>query len=128
MMNDYNNDQMRSLEKTTPAGISWGRDQVLCFLRMQYAEGNPKAEELLKLQLWIEVQKKIDADDSRPSTESDSYVRGMIESVAGFPASIAKTVFDDHLNRARRFSFAGETRPDADFRECDTIDEDDIPF
>ena len=48
------------VEKAVPVTISWERDRILEFLSKQYSEGNPKAEELLKLQLWLDVQEKID--------------------------------------------------------------------
>lgn len=45
-------------ERAVPVAISWDRDRILEFLKVQYEAGVPKAEKLLKLHLWLETQKR----------------------------------------------------------------------
>ena len=94
----------KRVEKAVPVTISWERDRILEFLNEQYSEGSPKAEELLKLQLWLDVQEKLDTG-AITGEITDSQVRDLIGSINGFPTAIEKMVFDDHVAGVRRFDF-----------------------
>lgn len=117
------------VEKAVPVTISWERDRILEFLSKQYSEGNPKAEELLKLQLWLDVQEKIDTG-AITGENTDSQVRDLIGSINGFPTAIEKMVFDDHVAGVRRFDFNRKRCVKGEFLGADFMDADseDIPF
>lgn len=90
-------------KKAIPVTISWNRDRILIFLKQQYERGVPKAEELLKLQLWLEVQRKIDMAELSGDISNISNLRILVESFSEFPAHIIRSVLSEHEKGTRRF-------------------------
>lgn len=90
-----------------PVTINWPRQKIVTFLLEQYANNADKAEYLLKLQLWIDVQEKLN-EDSEPTKKEDfsAHVKSVVQSFQEFPAEIQQAVIDEHEKGTRKFQMS----------------------
>lgn len=109
-------------ERAVPVAISWDRDRILEFLKVQYEAGVPKAEKLLKLHLWLETQKKVDLQLQNGENCTEQQLKDLVGNANEYPASIRKMVLDDHDEGKRRFEIAGVPRV------ADVEDVEELPF
>lgn len=88
-----------------PVTIDWPREKIIDFLKKQYANNVDRAEHLLKLQLWLDVQKKLDgASDEEKSKGLEILARDTVSSFQEYPSEIARSVMEDHMQKKRQFS------------------------
>lgn len=96
-----------------PVTIDWPHDKIVDFLLEQYANNVDGTKYLLELQLWLDVQNRLNEiakdksdKDTSPQERSkrlDETVKEILESFTTCPYEIRRSVFEEHKNHEREF-------------------------